>query len=61
MVDFDEILDEEIQALVDDQLDEDEALSVALRIGKCDIAHARYQELLKQNNLLKLWWKNYLH
>ena len=50
------ISDFEIQALIDGELDEHAADTLFTRIKDHPAALKRYCELLKQKELLKLWW-----
>ena len=49
--------DLDIQALVDSQLDLEDAKQVLDGINKDPVLYARYQELLTQKRLLQDWWK----
>lgn len=51
------VSDYDIQALIDDELSHEEARQVQSYIEKNSGARRRYQELLSQKSLLKLWWK----
>jgi anti-sigma factor RsiW len=48
--------DMDIQALVDDELSQEEAKNVRKFMEADCHASKRYEELLRQKNLLKDWW-----
>ncbi len=50
------ISDEDIQALVDDELSEKDAAHVRQFIHRHSWAEERYEELVEQKRLLKQWW-----
>ena len=52
------ITDYDIQALVDDELGHEEGKEVLSYLEQDSTARKRYNELMKQKNLLKSWWSN---
>jgi len=50
------ITDYDIQALVDDELSHEEGKEVLSKLEQNRDARNRYNELMKQKNLLKSWW-----
>ena len=57
---LDSVTDNDIQALIDNELDPERARQVHLDIAKNRAARKRYQELNQQKTLLNLWWKSQL-
>lgn len=57
----DALTDYDIQALVDDELPHEEAKEILTLIERNPMVQKRYQELLEQKRLLKLWWKGSHH
>jgi tellurite resistance protein len=51
-----EVTDIEIQTLVDGQCKEDEKRRIMEAIMSSPLALARFDELLRQNTLLRNWW-----
>ena len=49
----------DIQALVDNQLESEEARRVRAQIERDPEAYRVYNELLRQNELLKAWWNQF--
>lgn len=55
---YQRLTDYDIQALVDNEISPKDAELVLKQLEKNHAAHERYKELIKQKNLLKLWWGN---
>ena len=51
------ITDFDIQALVDNELEWEQAKYVLAHIDQHPTAQRRYEELVRQKKLLKDWWK----
>lgn len=51
------ITDYDIQALVDNELQHEDAKKVCAYIEKSAQAQKRYHELVEQKIMLKTWWK----
>jgi hypothetical protein len=51
------VTDFDIQALADDELEWEEAKRVRAHLDTNPDAQRRYNELCRQKNLLKVWWK----
>lgn len=55
---LDTVTDYDIQALIDNELNHEEAKEVFGHLEKNRSAYKRYKELMAQKNLLKLWWRS---
>lgn len=51
------IKDQDIQALVDNELDRDTEKLILLGVQNHLSSRVRFEELLKQKELLRLWWE----
>lgn len=52
------VTDYDIQALVDNELEHEDAERVRQHIERSNNARQRYEQLLKQKALLMSWWTN---
>lgn len=52
------VTDYDIQALVDDELEYEEAKRIRDHIERFPEAKKRYLELFSQKNILKMWWQS---
>lgn len=50
------ITDYDIQALIDHELDQEQEEFVRARVESDEKARVRYQQLLRQKDILKSWW-----
>ncbi len=55
------ITDREIQALVDNELDSDDARAIKAIILETPAYLRRYEELARQKQLLRGWWDAFHH
>lgn len=55
------VSDQDIQALVDDELKHEDAKRVMRSINENKSARQRYEQLIEQKRLLKMWWKSKVH
>lgn len=51
------VTDYDIQALVDDELEEEKASAVRAHLEHNPAAKKRYLDLFAQKNILKIWWQ----
>ncbi|HPF47008.1 MAG TPA: hypothetical protein PK690_09085 [Emcibacteraceae bacterium] len=57
----DDDIDQDIQALIDGELDEQELNRIRSQIKNDPESQKTYQKWLKQKDLLQLWWKDHQH
>ena len=55
------ITDRHIQALIDDELDDNERKTLMAKIIRSPYHLKRYEELIQQKSMLQEWWDHFHH